>query len=87
MKDSERVLTACCSSTWLGNFSGGMFVLEDITSQSEELVSSATAAKHHQFCAPVFRITVESINNLGCSDNEGLPVVKDKKLSEYSRKS
>lgn len=60
-----------------------MFIREDIASQSEELVSSAAAAKHNQFCAPVFRITVESINNLECNDNEGLQAVKDKNLSEY----
>lgn len=53
-------------------------------SQSEELVSSATAAKHNQFCAPsVFGIVVETINNLGCKDNEQLQAVEGKNLSEY----
>lgn len=53
-------------------------------SHSEGLVSSATAAKDNQFCVPsAFGIVVETINNLGCKDKEGLRVVENKKLSEY----
>lgn len=68
------------------SFLGGMFVREDIACFSARRagVSSAIAAKHNQFFAPsVFGITVETIDNLGCRDNEGLRVVGDKNLSEY----
>lgn len=53
-------------------------------SHSEGLVSSARAARDNQFCVPsTFGIVAETINNLGCKDNEGLQVVENKKLSEY----